>query len=244
MTSTKLNPDESGNLFVDSGAKPVGITKMNQPVPAASLQAGARARSNARYGYTVTDQMRANPFAVRVVVTKEDRMDDATASAKLNDLRAHLGVAGLPGSKLWAFDSALWFCHTLNGASSYSDGRAVFGIDGREFKYAEVLSFLGADTRRFFRAFADDIRNVNAFVLDYHDADDHEAIARRDDLLRTAYARGMSKHPEYCHDSADACSNLTIGIRNAIAESKEAVLSKAHVGSNEPGTRSLAGGDD
>lgn len=203
--------------------------------------AAARQRSNLRYRYDITEQMRANPFAVSVTITKEDKLDSGTANLTLDRLHERFGVSHWSQEKLWAFDNALWFCHTLNGASTYSEGRASFSLCDREFLYSEVINHLGTDLRRFFRAFADDIRDVNYAVWMNNDIQDPDAQTRREDLLRVARQRGMIKHPEYCHDSADACSSLPTGVANAIAESKAAILAKAHAVTREPKARLFLG---
>jgi len=177
-----------------------------------------------KYRYDVT---RGRAAKVAFEVTRDDRMSAEDAGRVLHEIHEMFGVAGENHNVLHAFDSALWFCHTVNGGSVLQPGRSTFMVPGltRSFDMANVRDKLGVDARRFFRAFADDIASVNKEVLDSYDPYHPVKAEAWGWLQQVAYARGLHRHPYLAHDSADACINLNAVERAALAASKVMVIS-------------------
>jgi len=123
-----------------------------------------------------------------------------------------------------AFDKALFFEHTVNGASLLQPGRGVLSVGDSEFELAIVKTALGVDQRRFFRAFADEISAVNREVLDAYDPHDPVAAERHGQVMQVAVERGLQKYPYLAHDSSDAGLSLSVEERIALMQSKRVVL--------------------
>lgn len=177
------------------------------------------------------DAVRASTYPLRFKVTRDDRMPVEDACDKLEQVRSKCGIVRGQHEEtvVAAFDTALWFCHTVNSASRLNPGRSTFSVPGctEDFSYLDVLQILGSDARRFFRAFADDIADVNRRVLSEYDPYDVESTERWSWLMDVAVRRNMTKYPYLAHDSAEACIHLTLPERAALAASKADVLAKA-----------------
>jgi len=78
--------------------------------------------------------------------------------------------------------------------------------------------------RRFFRAFADDIVEVNRSVLAGYSPYDFVAAEKHGQLMQVAAARGLHKYPELAFDAADACNNISLDARRALLASKALVI--------------------
>jgi len=180
-----------------------------------------------KYKYDVTRGRGKNlPFEV----SKEDRMPADEAGERLNRIHELMGIDRENEGVIYAFDCGLFFCHTVNGGSVLGPGRASFAVPGvtREFSWAEIRDFLGVDIRRFFRAYADDITEVNRKVLrelDFYDPVKSEQHAQ---LIQVASERGLSRYPHLAHDSADACMKLSPTERAALSASKVLVISTSN----------------
>lgn len=123
-----------------------------------------------------------------------------------------------------AFDKALWFQHTVNGASMLQPGRGSLYVDGVEFDIEPVKKKLGEQQRRFFRAFADDIADTNREILDAYDPYDPVAAEKAAQIHQVAIERGLQKFPHLAHDSSDACLTLSFDERLAVIASKRSVI--------------------
>jgi len=161
---------------------------------------------------------------VRWHVEPNDRMSAVEAGDKLEGIYRMLGVAKENPGVLHAVFEAIMFAHTLNSGSVLQPGRSDFTVGGTAFSFAEVIKFLGVDTRRFFRAYADEIREINDRVLKDVDYGDSESVDRRDWLLGVAADRGLSRFPDLAHDSSDKCVLLPAE-RVAVANAKVSVFS-------------------
>jgi len=180
-----------------------------------------------KYKYDVLRGQGANlPFEA----TKDDRMSAADAGEMLHRLHVTFGVDRETEAVLNAFDRAVFFCHTVNGGSTLMPGRSVFSVPGQtaEFSFATVRDVLGVDQRRFFRAYADDIAEVNLQVLRDYDPYDPVKAEQWGWLVSIAEERGLSRYPQLCHDSADACLRLSVTERAAVAASKALVISTSN----------------
>jgi len=162
----------------------------------------------------------ALPFSV----SKVDRMDAAEAGKVLHEIHEMYGISMVEEARLLAFDRALFFEHTLNGASLLQANRGSLTIDGMSFDIIMLKRKLGEQQRRFFRAFADDIAALNKEILDTYDAYDPESADKVGQLHQIAAERNLQKYPHLVHDSADACVHITYDERAAIMASKALVL--------------------
>jgi hypothetical protein len=161
-------------------------------------------------------------------VTMDSQMPAIEAGDTLLCLHEIFHLVGASPEVHEGFLNAVLFAHTLNSASVLQPGRAKFSL-GDNIHYldwAKVVEYLGNNQRRFFRAFANETREVNLRVLlDAKDPDDIVAQEKANWLRNAAANRGMSRHPDLTHDSADACWNLTDGELAALNASKMMVFS-------------------
>ncbi|GAB0147163.1 hypothetical protein EsHS_00007541, partial [Epichloe bromicola] len=156
--------------------------------------------------------------------SRMDRLDPSRAKMLLDDIHSKYGVSTLSPEQMWAFDKAFFFSHTLNGASVLQPNEGVFNVGKRSYAMGLALSVLGTDARRFFRTYADEIRDVNRQILGEVDHKDYAKSDKYNQLIQVARARGMEAYPDLAHDSADACSWLTLEQSRVIARSKDRVL--------------------
>lgn len=215
----------SGPEVAGRGGATFGLQRAVEMGPA--LAGKVKSRRDARK--FVHDDTGISQGAVRFSVTRDDRMDVSHARDTLERVRISLGIKRgvVHDSVVASFDAALWFCHTVNGASRLNPGRSKFSAPGltEEFDYLDVLDMLGTDARRFFRTFADDIVEVNKRVLAEYDPYDYESVDKYSWLMEVAVGKGLVQYPYLAHDSADACLRLTLPERDALARSKLLVLS-------------------
>lgn len=180
------------------------------------------------------DVYRAKATKVGFAVSRDDRMSAEDAGAMLHNIHEKLGIARVDESLLMAFDRALFFAHTVNSGSVLQPGRARIFVDQLEttddgqaaqFDYNNVLKMLGNDVRRFFRAYAGDVLEVNKAVLAAYDPYNPVAVEQHGWIVQVATERGLQRYPYLAHDSADACLNINTTERLALINSKRAVLS-------------------
>jgi len=169
--------------------------------------------------------------AAGIVSSKADRMTADQAWVKTAGL-FEIFIAGEPAEHKAAFLEAMFFCHTVNSGSVAQPGRATFafvvnGRESKEFKMSDVIMSLREDTRRYFRAYADEIRDVNQKILDACNPLDPVSNEKAAWILQVAAERGLSRYPNLAHDSSSACTMLTLPERSAVAQSSRRVLSHA-----------------
>jgi len=176
------------------------------------------------------DRTRALTQAVvQFTATKADRLDADEAGDVLDRIHRRLGIDKEDESRIHAFDNALWWQHTLNGASILQPGRGALSVGGMSFDVSGMLKMIGeAQLRRFFRSYADEIAEVNREVLAGYDPYDPVAAEKHGQLMQVAVARGMHKFPEYAFDSADACVHMSIDARRAVLASKAFVIPRVN----------------
>lgn len=172
--------------------------------------------------------------------SKADRLDAEVAGEILNRIHELVGIAGEPENVLVAFDKALFFEHTINGASLLQPGRGVLTVGDSQFELQTVKTVLGVDQRRFFRAFADDIAEVNKAVIDEYDPYDPGAVDKYGQLAQVAVERGLQKYPYLAHDSSDAGVRLSVEERLALMQSKRLVLDSTVNNADKLGARPRA----
>jgi len=166
---------------------------------------------------------RASP-ALPFSASKSDRMDTEDAGDLLNRIHVAFGIDRETEDRIIAFNNALFLEHTLNGASLLQPGRGTLKAGGMHFDTQIVKSILGVDQRRFFRAYADDVAEVNRMVLREFDPMDPESAEVYGQMSQIAVERGLIKFPHLIHDSADAGVTLSNDERNALIASKRYTL--------------------
>jgi len=166
---------------------------------------------------------RSSP-ALSFAASKVDRMDAVEAGDMLHRLHEMFGIAQEEEARILAFDRALFFEHTINGASLLQPGRGTLTVAGVGFDIGPIKTMLGVDQRRFFRAFADDIAAMNREILELYDVYDPESVEKVGQLNQLAAERGLQKFPYLVHDSSDAGLALSYDERVALMASKRVVL--------------------
>lgn len=152
--------------------------------------------------------------------TKVDTMDAAEAGQRLHRIHVHFGIEAEAENRINAFDNALWYQHTVNGASQLQPGRGSLFVDGVSFDIEPVKKILGEDLRRFFRAYADEVVDCNRRILSDYDEYDLEAKEKAVRVLAVAVKRGLSKFPHLAGDSSEAALNLSHEERSAVLVAK------------------------
>jgi hypothetical protein len=176
-----------------------------------------------KYRYDRTRALGMQP--VGFAVTKADRLDAQEAGDVLHKIHVSLGIDREDESRIAAFDAALWWEHTINGASVLQESRGTLSVGGMEFDISSVLKMIGeTKLRRFFRAYADDILEVNREVIRGYSPYDFVAAEKYGQLMQVAAARGLHKYPELAFDAADACTEISLEARRALQTSKSIVI--------------------
>lgn len=172
----------------------------------------------------------------------------ATANRMLNlqDVTRHLTAIFEATDTKGSFTSeaklallqAVCLAYFKNGGSVLNEARAEFtvsfpsvsgDVETHSFNYHKhVVEVVGEDLRRLFRELADVVRQVVRTVLhDTAGSRDPVAVRNRRDIYMVAYDRNLSQHPDLAFDAADACTDLTISERLAVAGSKAVVTSRS-----------------
>lgn len=208
-------PGRSGGIFTEDVGGPTLVGR------------GPVAPDRRKFRY---DVLRGKGEGVGFEATKDDRMSAEEAGEMLHRIHQRLGVDRELEGVLRAFDAGMFFCHTVNGGSTLAPGRAKFRVPGvsTDFDFGMIRDLLGVDQRRFFRAFADDIAEVNKAVLRSYDPYDPVSVEHRGWLMQVASERVLSRYPHLAHDSADACLSLSPSERAALAASKVQVISTSN----------------
>jgi len=168
--------------------------------------------------------------AVQFTSTKADRLDADEAGDVLHRIHEALQIDKEDESRILAFDNALWWQHTLNGASILQPGRGSLTVGGMQFDISDCLKMIGeSQLRRFFRSYADEIAEVNRTVIAEYDPYNFVAAEKYGQLMQIAVTRGLHKFPEYAYDAADACLHMSIDARRAVLASKAFVIPKVNM---------------
>lgn len=198
-----------------------GVTRSAPPV-ARVVGRGPVRPDPRKFGYDVT-RARAMP-RLPFGASRVDRMDAVDAGVLLDRIHQMYGIDKETEDVISAFDKALFFEHTVNGASMLQSSRGELRVGDARFELAAIKRLLGENQRRFYRAFADDIALVNREVLAAYDDHNPEAVEMHGQLMQVAVERGLQKYPHLAHDSSDAGVRLSIEERNALMLSKRVVL--------------------
>jgi hypothetical protein len=164
------------------------------------------------------------PVAYRASSNRVMRAEDA--AARLSGILKHCGATGQVESVQLAFLKAILLSHAKNSGSVLQPSRAVFQVAGStEFNFfTDVVQFLGDDTRRFFRAYAELSRTVVAErIKAYRDGDETASEDYRD-IMMVARERDLVRYPELIADCADACVDLTQHMVDTLQASKKTIF--------------------
>jgi len=203
------------------GVAPSGHTR-RQPATARVVGRGPVQQDARKFRYDLT-RARTMP-KLGFGASRADRLDAVDAGALLDRIHQMVGIDRETEDIIVAFDKALFYEHTINGASLLQPGRGVIRVGESSFELQGVKALLGTEQRRFFRAFADDIGTVNREVLAAYDAHDPETVEMHGQIMQVAVERGLQKYPYLAHDSSDAGVRLSVEERVALMVSKRVVL--------------------
>lgn len=210
-----------------SGNGPSGGPTMGRPLERAAPDVGRGwgrgpvPVDRRKFRYDVL-RARATP-ALEFSASKADRMDALDAGDMLHGLHHMFGIDVAEEARISAFDKALFLEHTINGASLMQPGRGSLKAADMVFDVQPIKTKLGVHQRRFFRAFADEIAEVNKEVLAAYDPYDPVAAERATQVIQVAVERGLQKFPHLAHDSSEACT-LSNDERMAVLASKRLVI--------------------
>jgi len=209
----------------DKNRKPGNFRTQDVPVPLIGRVSQACDKRKFKY-----DVLKGVGAALPFAVTRDDRMSAVEAGNMLEKIHNTFGLTGAPEGVMFAFDQALFVCHTLNSASILMPGRSTFSVPGSTevFEYQAIRDMCNVDFRRFMRAMADDIADANKRVIDSYDPYNFESVEMYGQLMQVAAERGLHRYPWLAHDSADACVRISLAERGALSASKVLVLSNTY----------------
>jgi len=156
--------------------------------------------------------------------TRADRLDAREAGDLLHAIHVMYGIDREDENVIAAFDKAVFFEHTVNGASMMQPGEGFLYVGDSAFQLQLLKTKLGRNQRRFFRAFADEIAAANRDTLAAYDAYDPASVEKHGQIMQVAIERGLQKYPYLAHDSSDAGLRVTLEERHALIGSKRLVL--------------------
>lgn len=234
LFSTGVSSEKTGGAVFEEGAKATARAGISRRV----------VRNPKLYPGVDINGALAKPLAVGFTTDSAMSVDEASQTMKMLFQRLSLNHE-LDGVQ-FHFISAMLLCMAVNSTSVLVPGRATFKVGNSTFDYfSDVVSPLGADVRRFFRAYADvtkiELQNLRSkYSLGPRDSSDEENEAYGyvsemwASVLRVADARGLSRAPHLIHDTSEYCTGLTVTERSLIANSKTAVLSNTSSGPGNP----------
>jgi len=174
--------------------------------------------------YPHMDLTRGLATSTGFTVTKVDRLSASESAQFWERMLKVYGLASAEDGHIVDFMDAILFQHTVNGGSILQPDRCKFTVGGTEFDFKHAHDIMGSDLRRFYRSNADEVRLVNLRVIQEYDPNDMIKKEKFDWLTEVAYARGLQRHADLCHDSASACTGLDATERAAIASSSVYVI--------------------
>jgi len=212
---------DGGEAIVEQGASDVRrVGHSNRRRPHASLFPGM-------------DTKRALVKKVSVYVTADNRMSDEEAGKITLDMLARCGLDNEDDSIMVGFIKAMCLCMAINSSSVLVPGRSKFYVNQSEFDFfGDVLSVLGNDARRYFRAYADITRGYLGDVIkDYQrgpvdgaEVEFEQVVDMYEAIKFVAEKRGLTRVMDLIHDSAEFCSNKTAVERAYLARSKDTIF--------------------
>jgi len=226
----------SKNLFSGAPSEGGGASETRSPETAGAFRSlEEREVSNATWGPRRTLGVDTLPYdyaagvaekEVPFSVTSNRVMSLREASSRLVGLMQHVGVHAQSDAVQLAFHRAILLAHAKNSASVVQPDRAIIRIAGGATInfYTDVVFFLGDDTRRFFRAYADMTRQVVRGMFSRWQQGDASIAEDIRDLEWVAAERGLVRYKDLVADSSDACSDLTRPERAALGQAKQSIF--------------------
>lgn len=235
----------SANLFAQGTSKGADGDAILEKGQESTRRVGRSFVKRNRAGlYPGMDTQRALMRPVPVFVTADNRMSDADAGNLTLAILSRCGLSTEDDSVMVAFIKAMCLCMAINSSSVLVPGRSKLYVNGSEFDFfADVMSVLGNDARRYFRAYADITRGyLKDLIRDYQQGPASEDAAAMDayehvsDMYEAvkfvAEKRGLTRVMDLIHDSAEFCSGKTAVERMYLSQSKETIFASGAYASN------------
>jgi hypothetical protein len=139
-------------------------------------------------------------------------MSPNAAAKALNDMFNQWNITSTADKQLMKNSLLVWFA--MNGASPRADYNGVppITIHGNDYRLSVVMDVIGADMRKFARAYADDIKTLLKI---------HRGIANQ--LADKHDVQPGLGH--VCFDVSDYCSDNTAAEKKVIADLKRVSIS-------------------
>lgn len=222
-----------------SGVSVEGVTRRAAPIKRV-IGRGPVPYDSRKFGYDRNRGL-AHGSPVAFGASRADRLDADVAGRLLHRIHTMYGIENEGEEVLVAFDKALFFEHAINGASMMQSGDGYFRVADNQYDVAMVKKLLGTQQRKFFRAFADEVADVNREVLDLFDPFDLDSAEKHGQLMQVAVTRGLQKFPHLAHDSSDAGLRLSVEERVALQVAKRVVLPSDHENTVDRAIADVAG---
>jgi len=216
---------EESEGFVGESSAAAGTRTRQARAPAAHIGKALPTFDSRKWGNF--DMARGKSANVAFEVTRDDRMSASEAGAMLKGILENFGLNAVPEGNSLAFCRGMWLCHAVNSGSQLQPGRARIIVGNTTFEYSKVLEKLGVNQRRFFRAFADEVRDEVQRWLDNFDPSDPSSVEVCSWIKEIAVDRVMQRYPALIADSASACTGLTYSQLATLANSTNVVLSSS-----------------
>jgi hypothetical protein len=231
------------NLFSNSEAGPEAAVERGAPVVGAVGKSFRGGRRTALYGNI--DVLGALSKPLGVYFNTDFAMDASTAAVASANLLRRCELHAEAENVQFYFLQAMQLCYAANSASVLMPGRAEFvvmvgGVPSVFNLFRDVVDVLGADTRRYFRAFADETRTCLLNLKQQYDSgptgssaqeqEEYEQVQDMwDAIVRVAKNRGLGRVPHLVHDSAENCKGLTETEHAFLVASKKTIFEGMHV---------------
>lgn len=169
---------------------------------------GARPKRDGLYKYDRRKGLLGEQLVIGTTAADVWPLDKA--SDMLHRIHETFHVDRLMENQLKSFDDAMFLCVAINSTSVIQPTEDVYFIVGENtYKWSTVVGLLGQNVRRFFRAYADDIRAVVRWLLEEGNPNDPEIVYLQDRVQALAYARGVQRCPSLLADVSDHCTGLS-----------------------------------
>lgn len=238
------------NLFSTGGNSGEAIVEEGMENHARVGRTNVR-RSNTRL-FPGTDVIGALSNPMKYSATTDYCMSTVQAARFTEEILKRCGMASEVDAAKYAFIQGMLLCFAMNSSSVLSPGRANFYVGSSTFNlFNDVVTATGEDTRRYFRAYADETRGVledlrNKFRRGA-EGDDSSSLEAYEDvreqwehIMRIADVRGLGRVPTLVHDSAEACSDLTMNERSYLNAARQTLFAVAG-GKGNPVDNPVAG---
>lgn len=171
------------------------------------------------------DVVKATGANVKYGAGQEGVMDAVTAGRTMSKILETCLGKNAPDGDQYALVRSLFLTQALNGSSVLQPGGVFLHVAGRpRISYEHVKKILGADARKFYRAYASTIVKTVKHVLSNYDRKDPDSVATLNAILRIAGEKGLLQYPEYISDVAEYCG-APPAVHTALRMAKQDVLS-------------------